>query len=85
MPSRRCWFFKKLCVELVLGLVTMAPLVMLLRNLGEYGWFYAWIFITAFALAFNVAVVGRRRSDVGRPPARLRNTQSGAPDDAPRV
>jgi len=41
-------------VELVLEVLTMGPLVLLLRNLGEHAWLYAWAFITVFSLVFNM-------------------------------
>jgi len=41
-------------VEIALSLLTMLPLVVVLRNLGEHAWLWAWAFVTAFCLVFNV-------------------------------
>ena len=41
---------KELVVGMVLNLAMMVPLVMLLRNLGDSAWLFAWAFLTVFVL-----------------------------------
>ena len=55
--TAKSFFYDKLTswlVDTVLSLLTMAPLVIVLRNLGANAWIYAWAFITCFALFFNI-------------------------------
>ena len=53
----RSWIADKVTSGLVdfgLAMLTMPPLVVLLRNLGESAWLYAWAFVTGFCIVFNV-------------------------------
>jgi STE24 endopeptidase len=53
----RSWLSDKakgLAVEMVLSATMMAPLILVLRGLGERAWLYAWAFITVFSVVFNM-------------------------------
>jgi len=45
---------KEFAVEQLMGFAMMVPLVLVLRNLGELAWLYAWAFITVMVLVFNM-------------------------------